>query len=64
MYNDLRYLLGGLLFLAGGVYLLLFKYGYIHLNSSKLRLERDDTLLGIAGIVFDFAMLGGWLGLY
>jgi len=50
--------------LAGGSYLLLFKYGYIRLNSSTVRPERDDTLLGIAGLTFDLVMPGGWLNLY
>jgi len=59
-----QYLLGGILFVAGGVYLLLFKYGYVRLNSSLVRPERDDTLFGIAGIIFGLAMLGGWFGMY
>jgi hypothetical protein len=64
MYRAPQYLIGGVLLLGGGVFLLLFKYGFIDLSTSVAHPQKNDMLLGIAGIVFGFSTLGRWLGLY
>lgn len=64
MAADIRYLVLGIFTLAAGVYLLLFKYGFIGKDFKIVQHEYNDGVLGLFAVFMGLAILAFSLGLF
>ena len=57
-----NFLVSGIVFIAAGTFLLLFKFGFLKTNSKTTRPVESDTLLG--SIFFGLVSICVWLGVF